>query len=380
MKLNKNLLASVFALDRGGKDHLLFIQGMRGFAMLIIFVGHNWTNLTAYIPEGSFTTKSHSFSYTTMPTVVDLFFLISGFLMYRSLLHKPRPYFSYLLQRIRRIYPAFLVVFLVYIGLSFLYPPVSKIPVELKAAVLYLLENLLLLPGVFNITPLISVAWFLSYEMFWVIVLPLLIDLLHLRSWRPAQRTAFFLTITTAGLLLFTRFGGPIRLVSFIAGFVLVDFLAFGKVKSLPKGTGLVTIPLLLVAIVLCPVDLTGLAAREAVIFIGLSIICLDCFISPNGLTAKAFSWKPFCWWGTISYSYFLTHGLVCRIYGAAIPMIIPPTGSNVWVYWVSPLVTFIPTIAVGLGLFFLVELPFSFGGTIQPKAVTETAATRASE
>lgn len=380
MKLDKNLFRSVFALDRGGKDFLLFIQGMRGFAMFIVFLGHNWTNLLPYTNRPSFTSEFTDFCYTTMPTVVDLFFLISGFLMYRSLLHRPRPYFSYILSRIRRIYPPYLVVFLVYVGLSYLYPAVSKIPADPKEALLYLVQNLLLLPGIFNIPPLISVAWFLSYEMFWVIVLPPLMGVLRLRSWQPAQRMALFLALTAIGLFLFTRFGGPVRLASFIAGFVLVDFLTLGKVRSLPKGTGLALIPPLLLIIVLLPVDLVGLAAREAVIFIGLFIICLDCFTSPKGPTARAFSWKPFCWWGVISYSYFLTHGLVCRVYGAAVQVIIPPTSETVWVFWISPLITFLPTILVALTLFFLVELPFSLGGAARIQNTPEVTATRAPE
>ena len=69
----------------------------------------------------------------------------------------------YAKRRVQRIYPVFLVVFAIYIMLSFIFPSESKLPEGYVEIVKYILQNLLLLPGVFNIEPLITVAWSLSY-------------------------------------------------------------------------------------------------------------------------------------------------------------------------------------------------------------------------
>ena len=97
---------------------------------------------------------------------VDLFFVLSGYLIYGHLVATPQPFMRYFGRRVKRIYPAFLVVFAVYVLLSLLRPADSKIPAGAADAAVYLLQNLLLLPGLWPTEPLITVAWSLSYEMF----------------------------------------------------------------------------------------------------------------------------------------------------------------------------------------------------------------------
>lgn len=63
---------------------------------------------------------------------------------------------DFMARRIRRIYPAFLMVFAVYCALSFVFPRESRIPHD--APLGYLAANLLL-PGLFPIRPMITVAW-----------------------------------------------------------------------------------------------------------------------------------------------------------------------------------------------------------------------------
>jgi peptidoglycan/LPS O-acetylase OafA/YrhL len=370
MKLDLHLLNPIFQPNiASGKRYFPFIQGMRGFAMLIIFIGHNYTQfLTTHVPPSGITHEWVDFYYTTAPAAVDLFFFISGYLSYASLIKRPIPFFSYLGRRVQRLYPPYFAIFALYVALSFLFPTFSKIPDGASQATIYLLQNMLLLPGVFNIPPLISVAWIMSYELFWILALPLILSGLRLRAWQPRQRLLLWIGLALTALLLYSQLGGPIRLIMFIAGFITYDLLTMGYHKPLPQGSGLAIIPIMCTLIVLTPINLVGMSWRMLIIFLSLIPLFLDCFLSPEGPTARLFSWKPFVWWGNISYSYFLTHGLVTKVAGVLVIAFLPPTQGwrDVLIIWGLPLVTFIPTILFALLLYFGVELRFSFASKPQ--------------
>ncbi|WP_280154891.1 acyltransferase [Piscinibacter sp. XHJ-5] len=129
---------------------------------------------------------------------VDLFFVLSGYLIYGTLMRRPQSFGAFMIRRVRRIYPAFLVVFVTYMALAFAIPSLgAKLPATGLPS--YFLANLLLLPGLFPIEPLITVAWSLSYEMFFYLLLPVVIALARLRQWAPVHRIAALVMI--AGVL-----------------------------------------------------------------------------------------------------------------------------------------------------------------------------------
>src|SRR5207245_8763379 len=123
---------------------------------------------------------------------VDLFFVMSGYLFYAALIRREVGYFKFTSRRIGRIYPAFLAVFILYLALSAIFPPQNKIHGGAFLAGRYILANLLLLPGILNIRPIISVAWSLSYEFFFYLTLPLVISLARMRQWKRNHRLAEF--------------------------------------------------------------------------------------------------------------------------------------------------------------------------------------------
>src|SRR5262249_31126812 len=125
-------------------------------------------------------------------TGVDLFFVLSGYLIYGSLIARRQAFLPFISRRIERIYPAFVVVFALYVALAFAFPMENKIPGNVVDGALYLVANVLLLPGLFPIRPLNTVAWSLSYEMFFYLVIPLTITVFRLRDRTPAFRSAFF--------------------------------------------------------------------------------------------------------------------------------------------------------------------------------------------
>ena len=151
------------------------MEGLRGFAALLVFVAH----YVGFVKP--FMDRSTDFAAATIAvnpigsSGVDLFFVLSGYLIYGSLLSRPQVFTQFMSRRITRIYPVFIVMFLIYVPLSFLFPSESKIPATAGEAIPFLLGNFFLLAGLFPITVMISVAWSLSYEMFYYAVIPAII-------------------------------------------------------------------------------------------------------------------------------------------------------------------------------------------------------------
>ena len=113
---------------------------------------------------------------------VDLFFVLSGYLISGAMIHRHRPFLDFMGKRISRIYPTFLAVFILYFLLSYLFPERSKMPVNVEAAGVYLLQNLFFLPGMIDVEPMTVVSWSLSNEFFFYLTIPALVAGLKLRE------------------------------------------------------------------------------------------------------------------------------------------------------------------------------------------------------
>src|SRR5262249_31376257 len=153
---------------------------------------HHHTLFGDYLPSSSLIYKISRFGHDIGHSGVDLFFVLSGFLIYGHLFSKAPSYGSYVRKRIRRIYPVFLCVFCAYLIASVCMPSVSKLPTRPGAATAYVIENLLLLPGIFPIESMITVTWSLSYELFFYLTIPILIASTRMRYWRRFHRVLLF--------------------------------------------------------------------------------------------------------------------------------------------------------------------------------------------
>ena len=171
------------------------LEGMRGFAALLVFFVHFSALLGSYARPQSLQYWITHFVGSMGNTGVDIFFVISGFLMYGIVMRKPTSLLHYLGRRARRLYPVFLFVLLIYIGISYVVPSASRIPSTRGAACAYILENAAMLPGLLPIKPIITVAWSLSYEWFFYLTLPLMVWAFQFRRKTPLVRIAMVLAI-----------------------------------------------------------------------------------------------------------------------------------------------------------------------------------------
>lgn len=142
----------------------LSINGLRGLASFIVIIYHVYG--MAYL-SGFFEERSQSGVFKVISNFgaigVNLFFMISGYLIIGSLLrHKNIKLF--LIDRVIRIYPLFLLLHII----LFLIGPISNYSwfgqITLYSYLVNFLSNIFLLPGIFDLPIAQKNAWSLSYE------------------------------------------------------------------------------------------------------------------------------------------------------------------------------------------------------------------------
>lgn len=335
------------------------MEGLRGLAVAMVFMVHYATLVQPWLTPDGVVAAGFDAAHTLGNAGVDLFFVLSGYLIYGHLMAAPQPFARYLKRRMQRIYPAFLVVLVIYLLLSWWRPGDSRLPAGTAALAVYLLQNLLLLPGMLPITPLVTVAWSLSYELFYYLAMPCLIGAMGLRQRSKDWRIGFFLVLTALLLLVFAIAGGPVRLVMFLAGVLLSEVLP--RLRAPGAGVaGAVTLACLLSLLIPMPGP-AGQALRTGLLFIGFFVLCLACFAPQPPGRGQAFTAWPLRWLGNMSYSYYLIHGLSLKVMFAALAVLWPPGRSDL-----LALALLIPAFGLTLLpsalLFLAVERPLSLG------------------
>ena len=135
-----SLLDDMFDLGGSkGVQRTAALDGLRGLAALMVFLVHYAALVAPWLPVESLTAAGASGMHAAGHLGVYLFFVISGYLIYGSLIRKEAPFLPYMARRIRRIYPIFLVVFALYLVLSAAFPEQSKIPSDPLEAAPYIL-------------------------------------------------------------------------------------------------------------------------------------------------------------------------------------------------------------------------------------------------
>lgn len=359
LSLHAQKFTALFEMSTGGEKRLLPMEGLRGLAAFLVFTVHYFSIGKSLRQPGSFVDGFGDFLSFIGNIGVDLFFVLSGLLIYGSLIKRRPSYVRYAIRRVERIYPAFLAVFALYLAISYLTPSESKIPHGFWPATTYLTANFLLLPGILPIQPLMSVAWSLSYEALFYILTPIFIELFALRRRNRLERMLFIGLLAAAlgaGVLL----GFPHdRMLGFIAGMALWEWLEFQDRRQPPR-LGLDFLGLILLPTV---VVLFGLIESSPV----RSLLASVCFfmitaaaISQHGLMARLFSISPFRWFGNMSYSFYLIHGFTLKAFFRVLENSSIPDILGDGTLWLMICVAFLIALLAGAGLFLTIERPLS--------------------
>jgi len=365
-------LRSRFELSRSGDaPHSRPMEGLRGYAVLLVFLVHYVTLASPWIARPSLLAGVADAMRIVGNTGVDLFFVLSGYLIYGSLIGRRQEFLPYFRRRVGRIYPAFSVVFCLYLALSLAFPRESRIPAAPLQGVLYLAENFLLLAGFGHQLPMVTVSWSLSYEMAYYLAIPLLIAAFKLRRRSARWRIGFFsalLMLAGAGSV---AAGTPVRTIMFLAGVLLHEAMA-GQRPGVWTPPARAVVPALVAAMTLMLLPFPWPALSPLIRFGGLSaaffLFCLACFQQPAGPVGGVCSVAAVRWLGNMSYSYYLLHGLALKAAFAVVARAMPPAVAlpdGGWLFFIGMLAPMLAwTLLPSAALFLLVERPYSLAPT----------------
>jgi exopolysaccharide production protein ExoZ len=361
------------------------MEGVRGLAVILVFFVHYYWALRLYLPPESTTLWLSKTFELIGHAGVDIFFVLSGYLIYGAVRSRNYRTLSFFRRRAVRLYPAFLVMLGLYVVLSWAVPErATRWPVASLDKLVYLAQNLLFIPGIFKIDPLLSVAWTLSYEALFYLGIPLLMVGSRLgrqpRWIRLSVLALCGLFYGVAAVRYSTAALGPllnpfnhVRMLMFLGGVFLYELREApwmeryfnsrpGASISLAMFLGGLVLPVFLskhlyVSFLVVPAA-WGEPARTAGLLAGCSVFVACCLLG-NNFVARIMSVAGIRWLGNMSYSYYLCHSLVVNGCGYALYSMgihkLPTTA-----FWMLLPVIFAGTVLVSALLFLTIEKPYS--------------------
>ena len=344
------------------------MEGLRGLSAFLVFFVHFDVLFASRAQQSPALFKFVHFAGGLGHCGVDVFFALSGFIIYGMLLGKPVSYVPFVRRRIERIYPVFTVVFGLYLAIQFFYP-LKPLPESWWRTVEYLSLNYLLIPGIFPIVPFVTVAWSLSYEIFFYLTLPILLRALGFSRW---PRQARIWSVASACVLYFVvSYYGILerpRIVMFGCGILLRETIGYGFRWT--RAGSCAAIALFVLALAFCGVapagiwDPRGVAPENAIVLLGVLFagtyaLCYFA-LRGDGFLATWLSKDWIRWFGNMSYSFYLVHGLMLQALKrgldlAGLPAFLPP----VLVVALFALALALATAGSAI-MFLLIEKPFS--------------------
>jgi exopolysaccharide production protein ExoZ len=355
-------LREQFELLRGaGSQNLKTMEGLRGGAVFLVFLVHWSTLALPWLKQDPGLSTLAKVMHATGNVGVDVFFVLSGYLIHGSLMGREQAFTAFMSRRIERIYPAFLATLAAYIALSFIFPAESKIPHDPLKAFVYILANVLLLPGLFPIEPIITVAWSLSYEFFFYIAAPLLTLAFGLRRRSSAWRFRLIAICFIALSLVFFKFGGPDRFLMFISGAGLFEWMRLSPAG--PAWPHRLSMPCLLIGLSLpMTADLWPTLQPFKAMFMAVlfAIACKSVLSAKAPVWSNVLCWTPVRWLGNMSYSYYLMHGLALKAIFLLWGKAIAPGPQTGWLALATLPLVFVMTLLPSAMLFMAVERRYS--------------------
>lgn len=316
------------------------IDGLRFYGALLVFLVH-----FADAAGDSIFSGRHPLNFGHHG--VDLFFIISGFLITRMLLGQGAiDYSSFAMRRLLRIYPAFLVAF---VAAVFLWTTLNVFAFDLGS----IAGGLVFLNAIksLNVTPYLWVSWSLGYEFAFYLLAPFAVAL---------QRRAPLvgMTIVSVGALTAFSFGAP-RFLGLVAG----AMIATARDDDLTKLARQIPLSAILIPYAAVLTWHDTMPTNYLALYLVLLPVLMALFVKVVfGLhwLSRIMASHPMRFLGTISYSFYLWH--VLCIAAAAHFVLGPTTLRAMW--WPAGLlalflIAMALTIAVSALSYLLLEAPY---------------------
>jgi len=335
-----------------GRQQLSGIQILRGIAAVFVVIHHALEESLA-VPIG---VQSPDWLITAFASGVDLFFVISGFIMlYVSFPTGSAPLkpSSFLFRRTTRIYPLYWICCAGFIAFWTVGFHVFGFYASKPITASFIIQSMLLIP---TPAPLIVVSWTLSYEVFFYLIFAA--TLVFQSRVASALVSTFFITA-----LLFVAYRLPDGTITeFLSNPIMLEF-CFGLFLALAWANGvrptnfLWSLPafLLIVAapLFIAPADTHSLPPLARTIAWGLpSVVVVAAFLS---IAPGRNRWTRFAMpVGDASYAIYLTHPFVMVVYAKLIKSTALGGHSQLLVI---PIVVGVST-ALGIGVHIFIESP----------------------
>lgn len=288
------------------KKNLPILTGLRFFAAFYVFIFH--VNLripldflnTAFIPIISIGAIG-----------VNVFFILSGFILFYNYHDKSINYIAFILKRLAKIYPMYFAGFL----LSFLVTKLTATVVPDFFEILMM--NLILVQ---SYLPKFSMIWYgggswsIATEFFFYLCFPILLSfILKLSKYQIISLTAicyllsvipgFLHNIGRMNLYLSYSFP-PARIWEFVVGMLIACLIVKFKIK-IKNFTIILSILSSICYFHFYGRDLDGYVIQNIMI-IPLMIVILVCACTFKMSALIFLGWKPFEYLGKISYSFYI--------------------------------------------------------------------------
>jgi exopolysaccharide production protein ExoZ len=286
----------------GMRSDFLSIQYLRGLAALGVLLFHASQRAGEAFGAGA--------------AGVDVFFVISGFIMWTVSARRAAGPGDFLLRRAGRIAPLYWAVTLLVVGLALLRP--SLFP-NMRLNAPHVIQSLLFLPHhdpAGAVAPVIVPGWTLDYEVFFYVVFALTLLL-------PSGRRAWALTAALGGLCLIGLFLPHGRwaavdtycdplILEFVAGAWLAKAAAAGRLGGAVAALAAIAAGLLILTIVaVTGADVRGWARLP---YWGLpALLIVWGALSLEG-AGRVPAIAPLKLFGDASYSIYLAHGLALSL------------------------------------------------------------------
>jgi peptidoglycan/LPS O-acetylase OafA/YrhL len=233
----------------------------------------------------------------------DTFIALSGFLLCRTLASREKSFTSILGTRITRIFPLYLIVLAAYVTFSVFIQRDTYVPAEPGAAMLYVLENALLIPLAFGVPPMISAAWAIGVLITLYLGFSAAARIARAAAWTPARRAVTYAVI--AGTLVLA----PPTLFTVCAALFVAGAAARELLDVLP-GSRRIALALLVVSAVALTIR-THDALSPSVRLITRIAAVTPLLICIVGYGVPLLENRILGAFGRMSYSYYLIHSAV---------------------------------------------------------------------
>ncbi|MBW0116880.1 acyltransferase family protein [Pseudonocardia abyssalis] len=302
------------------------VQALRAVAVLLV-VGAHLGGPTGFEDKLFGSPALLGWTEHAGPMGVDLFFVVSGFIMAvttRRLASGVQPASAFLLRRVTRIYPCYLLVTAAILAVFLWRPEMVNSSEDVRPDVL---ASFLLLPQ--EGLPLLLVGWTLVYEMLFYVVLA--VTLLVRRSWLWGVLGAWVVLIVAlspledassnvwVGLLL-----SP-RNLEFVLGVALAAVVLAGRLVA-PSLLCAAGVALLTVAAVLGP-DGGPAEGWLRLATIGLPMTVLVYGVVGGELRYGWSAPRSLVATGDASYSLYLVHVPVLKVLGIGLGIVVAEAG-----------------------------------------------------